>query len=128
MKQYFNFALLFLLFASCEGETDYFYSISNKSTDTIYFQSDIDTDSNYQKGVLPPNHSTYLLVYEKMGGTETAQNILAFGNVKVWNSMGVFLKTDLSVDAAWTTYINRETRIPSYFIHHYILEVVDQDF
>jgi len=123
------FLSLGLLLTSCEGNTDRDWIIANDSSSSIEVTATFILDSGMSKETINSGNSKTITITNQLGGNSTPQAPNeVFTSLLVTNEEGGTFTRDFTLLENWESTIEQTKRVPSNYVHEYILYVTNEDF
>jgi hypothetical protein len=131
MRPILNFAAVatILFLASCEGNTDYTWRVTNDSSTSItaYTQGIIDTAPSVQQ--IDSGSTETIYIGGQMGGNPNEQLPETYLNsLIIVNANGDTMQSGYMDPGKWISEIEQVKKTPSHYEHTYTFVVEDSDF
>jgi len=123
-----------ILGTSCEGNTDRYYYVANKTTDTIHLQtwrSDMYGDSTVIDTFIEANSALQIYTINSRGGSpylDDSPGMYFYNWLITRKTLPDTHRLDWQSDESWGKELIELSTTPSNIEHHYRFEVNEKDF
>ena len=127
LKGSFSIIVLGSLF-SCEGQTDYYTQVNNRTQNQITVYAITDFNSSIQTEIQPGETSNILSTEQRGGNTFLTNPSTRFTSFYIVNNLGDTCLKDHTNQQSWDGVISRIRKMPSIIEQTYTLIVIPEDF